>query len=230
MNDEPIRLRQDASATGGLRADLARVSDAQVDWDLAAGLARFDAAIASGATASASASGLARGAWWGLGGIGLAGLVAVAVSLGSARGEAPRSPARAQPNEGAASVEPEVPRPASVSLPVAAPAPAVATAAPRPPGAGRPDDWVAREIAQLAAARAALPSDPARALALAEAGRREFPRGVLTEEREAVAIFALERLGGAPELATRAARFLERYPQGPFSERVRRIAGEGALP
>lgn len=79
------------------------------------------------------------------------------------------------------------------------------------------------EIAQLAIARRALVSgDAGRALKLAEDGHSQFPRGLLYEEREAIAIEALADLGLAAEARARGKRYLARFPNGTQSERVRR--------
>ncbi len=95
------------------------------------------------------------------------------------------------------------------------------------PGAREPttDESVAREVALLGRARAALTADPAEALLLTRQGQREFPRGVLGEEREAIAVLALVRLGQRAEGAARGQEFLTRYPNGPFTERVRLALG-----
>ena len=74
----------------------------------------------------------------------------------------------------------------------------------------------------MAQLRRALRSDPARALALANAGQQEFRRGQLVEEREAIAVLALARLGRRAELDRRGARFLRRYPRSAFAERIER--------
>jgi hypothetical protein len=87
------------------------------------------------------------------------------------------------------------------------------------------DESVAREVALLGRARAALTSDPAEALLLTREGQRDFPRGVLGEEREAIAVLALVRLGQRAEGAARGQEFLTRYPNGPFTERVRLALG-----
>ncbi len=86
-------------------------------------------------------------------------------------------------------------------------------------------DIVRAEIALLAETRRALAADPARALALAEQGQRQFPNGLFQEERQAIAIFALVRLNRQDQARTRASRFLARHPTGPFSERVRMQTG-----
>jgi hypothetical protein len=77
-----------------------------------------------------------------------------------------------------------------------------------------------REIAQLVRIRALLEDDPAAAYRLAQRSEREFPHGVLSEERRALQVLALAK-SGATEAADRNAReFLARYPQSPLRELV----------
>ena len=53
---------------------------------------------------------------------------------------------------------------------------------------------------------------PKRALPLTREQARRFPRGVLAQEREVIAIEALRRLGQKDEASSRADRFRETYP------------------
>jgi len=128
-------------------------------------------------------------------------------------GEAPAAarreiPARAAalPSEAAA---PEVARAVDVPSP--------------PPPVG--EDLTRREVAHLAEVRRALATDPAQALRMAEEGHARFPAGFMREEREASAVIALFRLRRALEASRRADAFLARYPGGPFSDRIRALAG-----
>jgi hypothetical protein len=82
-----------------------------------------------------------------------------------------------------------------------------------------------REMDDLIQLRAVAASDPARAIALAEAGQREFPRGAFSEEREALLIAALARVGRSGEAKTRATHFLEAHPSSVFSERLKSLTG-----
>jgi outer membrane protein assembly factor BamD (BamD/ComL family) len=77
-----------------------------------------------------------------------------------------------------------------------------------------------REIAQLVRLRALIERDPAAAYRLAKRAEREFPRGILAEERQALAIVALARSGAIERARTRAAVFFARYPQSPLRETV----------
>jgi hypothetical protein len=81
------------------------------------------------------------------------------------------------------------------------------------------------ELSMLREAQAALASDPARALALANRHAELFPRGVLGQEREVLAIDALTRLGRAPDARARAARFQAAHPGSAYLPRVERLIG-----
>jgi outer membrane protein assembly factor BamD (BamD/ComL family) len=78
----------------------------------------------------------------------------------------------------------------------------------------------AQEPALLREAHDALRSSPARALAKAEEHARTFPRGLLAQEREVIAIDALVRLGRRPEAEARAARFAKAYPGSSHKTRI----------
>ena len=73
----------------------------------------------------------------------------------------------------------------------------------------------------LRRAQAALATQPARALALTSEHQRRFRSGALAEEREALAIEALSRLGRAQEAQRRAALFQRKYPHSVHASRVR---------
>lgn len=77
----------------------------------------------------------------------------------------------------------------------------------------------------IARARRSLASSPAAALDAAEEHRRRFPGGLFAEEREALAVLSLARLGRQAEAERRGQRFLRSHPAGTFSERVRRAIG-----
>jgi len=116
----------------------------------------------------------------------------------------------------ASSTEPAPPPepPAVVVAPAATPAPE--------------GDPLAAEMAQLARARVAQDRDPAAALALTEEGSRLFPRGLFAQEREAIAIVALFRIGRVPEGRARGQAFLAAYPRSSFAERVGKLTAGGA--
>jgi hypothetical protein len=77
------------------------------------------------------------------------------------------------------------------------------------------------ELALLGRVQGLLARDPDAALALLEEHRDSFPRGAFSEEREALAIDALRRLGRRVELRARAQAFLARYPASPHCDRIR---------
>ena len=76
------------------------------------------------------------------------------------------------------------------------------------------------EAELLERARGSLASNPSRALALTEQHRARFPGGVLTQEREVIAIEALKRLGRTDEAARRAADFARRYPGSAYKKKL----------
>ncbi len=231
MSGDPTRLRDDPGAPDALRSDLAAVAGATTPLDVDAGLARLQGAIG---TLPAAGTALGKAALlWG-GGAGLAGVAILGVVVGVMRATTPEEAASPRPR--AARVErteakamPAAPEPAAVpeAEPAAEPRPR-----PRTTSADR-DDRIAREIAGVADARSALASDPARALSLARQGDRDFPGGILRPERAAIAVLALDGLGRTSESRAAAERYLQRWPRGPFAERIRRIVdsseGEGAV-
>ncbi|MBX7192609.1 MAG: hypothetical protein K1X94_11155 [Sandaracinaceae bacterium] len=79
----------------------------------------------------------------------------------------------------------------------------------------------AAEHALLMEARRALASDPARALELAESHRAQYPRGLLAQEREMIAIDALEALGRASAARARAGEFIHRWTDSSYAGRLR---------
>ncbi len=75
------------------------------------------------------------------------------------------------------------------------------------------------ESSLLEQARRALPTDPGAALALTNQDAALFPRGVLVQEREVIAIEALRRLNRTAEADRRAAAFSKTFP-GSAHQRV----------
>ena len=69
-------------------------------------------------------------------------------------------------------------------------------------------------------------SNPAQALTLANAGHQEFAGGLLYQEREAIAVLALARMGNTAAARSRGKAFLSRFPKGPAADSVRRAIGE----
>jgi TolA-binding protein len=86
-----------------------------------------------------------------------------------------------------------------------------------------PASQLSEENRALLQARQALRSnDPAGALSLLEQSQKRFPRGALAEEREALAIEALARLGETTRAAARAQAFSRNYPRSPHAADIRR--------
>ncbi len=102
---------------------------------------------------------------------------------------------------------PEVPSTNSV-----APTRAEPRAAQSPASTKATSNDAAAEAALLERAREAISSDPKRALALTREHARRFPKGILTQEREVIAIDALKRLGKSSEAESRADQFKKTYP------------------
>jgi len=98
------------------------------------------------------------------------------------------------------------PTQATASAPTASAAPALAAV----PSAARPS--APSEATLLERARRALVSDPATALALTTQDAALHPHGVLTQEREVIAIEALRRLNRGAEADRRAAAFGKAFP------------------
>lgn len=84
------------------------------------------------------------------------------------------------------------------------------------------------ETTLLEQARAALRGRPATALELTHRHRARFPEGALAEEREVIAIEALERLGRKQAARARAAEFERRYRGSVHQPRLLRGADTSA--
>jgi hypothetical protein len=100
----------------------------------------------------------------------------------------------------------------------AKPAPS-STSAMRAPAEGRgapppskPITDASAEAALLERAREAIATDPKRALAITREHARRFPKGILAQEREVIAIDALKRLGKGSEAESRVDQFKKTYP------------------
>ena len=171
--------------------------------------------------------GIVRLASWAIGGVGAgAALWLVVGSLSSAPSAPPPSPTGPELDPSAHDVTSVPPPPPSIPAPVthdvadAAPAAdALPTPAAERPSAARrraraPRAAIApkpNEAALLQKAQSALQRDPAEALALTRRHQASFPQGVLTQEREVIAIEALERLGRHDAAKKRASAFERRY-------------------
>jgi hypothetical protein len=76
------------------------------------------------------------------------------------------------------------------------------------------------EAELLEQARAALRAEPARALQRANEHAARFPRGVLVQEREVLAIQALRKLGRSADADRRAEAFAKAFPGSPFQPKL----------
>jgi hypothetical protein len=112
----------------------------------------------------------------------------------------------------------------SAATPPPASEPVVATlspaAAPSPSPVPRRDESLAAEAALLVRAHRGLESDPARSLALVDA-HAGFTHPALAEERELIAVLALQRLGRREEARARGDALVARWPSGAAAQRVR---------
>ncbi|WP_437814625.1 tetratricopeptide repeat protein [Sorangium sp. So ce1078] len=142
--------------------------------------------------------------------------------------EAP-APRRAAGPEPAPAVAPQAPV-APPAEPRALPEPPVAAPAEaepiRRPSGPKPTetDLLRAESALLMQARAELRSgDAAAAAATLERLRVQFPKGVLRQEREVLAIDVLAARGDAQEAKRRARAFINRYPGSPHSAKLKRF-------
>jgi hypothetical protein len=103
-------------------------------------------------------------------------------------------------------------------LPPPAASPSAPASLPSAPAA------VSTEIQLLDAAQLALRGgDLARALALTSSHRDAYPRGAMTEEREAIAVEALVRLGRTDDARVRLASFVTRFPGSGYHARLQRL-------
>lgn len=170
-------------------------------------------------------SGAIAGAWWAFGTPESAPRVPAAAVAAPAVADDERAP------------EPPVTPPA---LP-AAPAPAAASdlsipqSEPPAPERPRPSAHVRAprpggEAQLLERAQAALARRPSEALRLTREHEARFPRGALVQEREVIAIEALERLGRAGAAKARAEVFERRFRGSVHHPRVRRTADTSAPP
>jgi hypothetical protein len=124
----------------------------------------------------------------------------------------------------APSPEPPAASPRPAAEPSSPAAPAVTSNAPaRAPAAGSAARLGEAELLELA--RRALATDPARALRLTERHKQSFPKGVLQQEREVIAIEALRRLGRAGAASQRAGEFEQQFPDSAHRRGVE--AGHG---
>jgi hypothetical protein len=132
--------------------------------------------------------------------------------------------ARVVPN-GTVKTEPEVqPREAQ-------PQEAAVEAQPKPAEMRKQADEsrLEREMQMLSVAQRVLSSDPARALRLTQQGEHEFPSSMFSAEREQVGLLALVKLGRLDEARRIGQPFLAKYPNAPWSQRLRHALATGRI-
>lgn len=167
--------------------------------------------------------------------LGVAVLALVALGLWWLAHRVPAPPPRPVPS--ASVVAPVVPSQTVPSVPTAPPTPPLgasvlvpssAPPASRPQAHARDDaDTLAEEMRLLGIARRAWAGrQEVEALRALSEHRRRFPRGALTEEREATEL--LVRCGrGDADTAARVAAFVRRFPASPQRPRVERACAAG---
>jgi hypothetical protein len=84
-------------------------------------------------------------------------------------------------------------------------------------------------MGMLSVAQRVLHTDAARTLSLARRGESEFAGSMFTQERQQLELLALVKLGRLDEAKRLARPYLARYPNGPFSDRVRRALATGRV-
>lgn len=160
--------------------------------------------------------------WPWIAGVGVAAVLA-AVALSRRAPEAPPPPPPAV--RVAPPALPPPPAPAPPAAVVANDVPAAqepVIAVRRPRRADPPADDLAGELLLIQRAQRALArGDGAEALDAVDAHARAYPRGRLTEERDAARVLALCALGRADASRAAAARFIARHPDSPQAARVR---------
>jgi len=230
------RLFNDPAMPSELRADLLRSRAAGRDYDAFAKLPELRSALKDPArptpeelTSSESLGSLGRTTWsklqlapWSwkaallavIGGATLFAAWPTQPETGSAR------PAQMKPPPIAAAVR--APSVREVEAPAVEPAPAPVADAPAElaPAPKTVERSSSREVAQLVRIRALLERDPAAAYRLARRSEQEFPRGVLSEERQALQVLALAKNGAPAEARREARRFFGRFPESPMRARL----------
>jgi hypothetical protein len=228
--------RRLAGLVEGSRAD---VGTPEQLLQLEASLLPFIGPPGSGTPAGPSASGggtASVGATAGMKAAAIAVAVVAAAGSGlwlhSTRSSAPTQPVEQRaPVSQVVPIEPSTPAPSVVSEAPAEtsaiaplPSPSHPTASTGPSGASR-DTPTLSEPELLGEAQAALAGNPARALSLCEKHRKLFAHGVLVQEREVLAIEALDRLGRHAQAVDRGARFLKAFPSSAHRSKIIGIVG-----
>lgn len=210
--DEPLALREalrEAQADLGSPAQVARVAGRLGPL--------LGAAVPAGGTA-ASVSGVVKASALALAAFVVGGSVWL-VSGARPAPSAPTAPAVEKRVPPALAAPPAAPAVSEPSEPVELPAPAASATPSSLPQKVLPPAGPS-EADLLEEARSALARDPARALARANQTAARYPRGVLVQEREVIAIQALRRLGRDAEAERRARAFAKAFPGSAFQPKL----------
>ena len=245
---DPRYLTDDGSEATALERELLQaaqgvrlsVSEKQAIWAGVTLLAVPAAASASPSVAPAAASKAALGSTPFLKGLllvaGLGGLSAGGYWLshaGSARSAAPVVSAASAPSGLAASSAsppsaPESGVPPAQGVAEASPSAAMPSKAlvREPSAADKKSALLDESAAVLEIRRTLRAGDASGALRLLEQARLRFPRGGLSQEREALGIEALAKSGATAAAARKAQAFLRAYPKSPYASDVRSFADQ----
>ncbi len=168
-------------------------------------------------------------------------LVVLALLIGGlaawqTRGTPPPLPPEPHPVESVNEAPTQLPPPVALPEPPAEPPaeeprPPEPIANPPPPPTDTPKprrpvdepDLLAKEVALLDSARAALASDPRSTLSILEQHRRDFPKGALRVEADLVRIEAHLRAGDRRLAEQIGNRLIKADPTGPVAARARRL-------
>jgi hypothetical protein len=222
---DPPRFREADSDAGSELRELFRNASLDVpsDAQLRALRARLPDAPAAPPPGSLGKSGLLGSGGRALAIAAAAGSVAALVALIGLQSSAPRTETTSPPMASSAPTltepVPEAPVP-SAAEPAPAPTDSAAEAPAPPASAAR--GKTPNEAALLERARRALSKNPALALELTRRHQAEFPRGVLRQEREVIAIEALRRLGKAEQARERGTEFRREFPDSAHGRAVDR--------
>jgi hypothetical protein len=147
---------------------------------------------------------------------------------------AERAPARARPQAPAEPVSnPQLkaplgrqePRPGALGSVTPRPAPAEPPSAASEVASAAPAPALDEDAALLSRARGAVMANPSRALTLTRDHAVQFPESPLVEERLALRIESLSRLGRASEAKRELEAFEQRYPRSPYRRRLASLLG-----
>lgn len=224
------RWLDDPTTSAQLKRELSQLEAARVPYDTEAGWGALQSAIDAGAPGLTSAATTGTTAGWTPIAVKLVLLAAIGGGVIGAVRWLGAEPAHAPARASVSSQPWAAPDSAQHAQPIAPEAPAPVAEPKQEPERRTKPKLVPdsrREIAQLARIRALLKRDPAAAHRAIVAAQREFPDGLLAEEREGLDAIALARSGQRERARKQAQRFIERYPKSPLRPQLERLlAGE----